>query len=162
MPDPLYARESVWVPFIVDALCGGADSTRGSVVVGHSSGAAAALRLAEAHELAGLVLVAAYDSDLGDELERNSGYFSRPFDWAAIVKHCGFIVQFAGAEDSLVPIQVQRRVAEHITAAAAAAGLPPSQTRYIEVTGEDHFFDYAGFPAQLVESIKAGLSLKVK
>ena len=37
MPDPLYAKESVWVPFITDVL--GADES--AVLVGHSSGAGA-------------------------------------------------------------------------------------------------------------------------
>jgi len=99
MPDPLGARESIWIPHI---LTMGADEN--SIIVGHSSGAAAALRLAEKHKLAGIVLVAAYDSDLGDENERTSGYFSRPFDWSAIKDNCGFIVQFAGSADSLVRI----------------------------------------------------------
>jgi hypothetical protein len=39
MPDPLYAKERVWVPFITDTL--GADDT--AVLIGHSSGAGALL-----------------------------------------------------------------------------------------------------------------------
>jgi hypothetical protein len=78
----------------------------------------------------GLVLVAAYDSDLGDELEAASGYFSRPFDWEAIGRNAGFILQFAGARDRLVPIDVQRRV-------AAALG---SACDYRELPKGDHFF----------------------
>ena len=52
MPDPYYARESAWLPFMADELgCGGA------VIVGHSSGAAAAMRFAETHRVAGLCCV---------------------------------------------------------------------------------------------------------
>lgn len=65
-PDPLYARETQWIPFLKDTL--GADES--TVVIGHSSGAAAAMRLAETTKLRGMVLVSAYKSDLGDSLER--------------------------------------------------------------------------------------------
>jgi hypothetical protein len=92
--------------------------------------AAAALRVAESRKLRGLVLVAAYDDDLGDELERNSGYFSRPFDWAAIAANAGFILQFAGTHDGLVPIAVQRRVAAQLGPACDLREMPR----------RDHFF----------------------
>jgi hypothetical protein len=49
------------------------------------------MRLVEQNKVLGLVLVAAYDDDLGDELERNSGYFSRPWDWHKIRSNAGFI-----------------------------------------------------------------------
>jgi predicted alpha/beta hydrolase family esterase len=146
MPDPLLARESVWLPFIADVL--GADER--SVLVGHSSGAAAALRFAESHKLRGLVLLAAYDSDLGDEDERASGYFSRPFDWQRIAANCSFIVQFAGARDRLVPVSVQRRVSELLGPAV----------EYLEYPRGDHFFAEAGFPEELVSVIERRLSYK--
>ena len=142
MPDPLYAKESLWVPFIKDTL--GADE--GAVLIGHSSGAAAALRVAEKQRLRGLVLVAAYDSDLGDELERASGYFSRPFDWAAVGRNCGFVVQFAGARDGLVPIDVQRRV-------GAALG---DACDYRELPRRDHFF--APPFAELLDAVEGHLA----
>ena len=41
MPDPVYAREEIWVPFIVDTLAGGEAKVQDTVFVGHSSGAAA-------------------------------------------------------------------------------------------------------------------------
>ena len=78
-PDPHVCREKKWIPFINDELGG---SNPESVVVGHSSGAVAALRLAERQKLKGIIVVAGYDSDLGDANERASGYFDRPFDWA--------------------------------------------------------------------------------
>lgn len=42
---------------------------------------------------AGIVLVSAYTSDLGDSLEAASGYFSRPWQWDKIKQNSGFIVQ---------------------------------------------------------------------
>lgn len=93
-PDPHVCREKTWIPFIIDEL-GGSDPE--SVVVGHSSGAVAALRLAEKQKLKGIIVVAGYDSDLGDANERASGYFNRPFDWAAIRANCQFVAAVGGA-----------------------------------------------------------------
>merc|ERR1712232_435112 len=58
MPDPVNARENKWLPFIIDSLAGGVQELHNTIVVGHSSGAAAAMRLAEKHKLRGMVLVA--------------------------------------------------------------------------------------------------------
>jgi len=71
-PDPLYAKESQWIPFLKGPL--GCDEN--TIVIGHSSGAAAAMRLAETLKLKGIVLVSAYKSDLGDSLERVSSFYS--------------------------------------------------------------------------------------
>ena len=105
-PDPLYAHESVWVPFVIDELCNtkshfsiinflneGADEE--TILVGHSSGAVCSLRYIrntpywywhyprtlERTKVKGVVLVSAYKSDLGDHVERESGYFNHPWDW---------------------------------------------------------------------------------
>ena len=43
MPDPLEAKRSIWLPFMIAAL--GCDAS--TVVIGHSSGAVAAMRLLE-------------------------------------------------------------------------------------------------------------------
>ena len=160
MPDPYQAQEAVWVPFIRERLlsAGGAPA----VLVGHSSGAAAALRVAEAQPLAGLVLVAAYDDDLGDALEAASGYFSRKWDWARIRQNCGFIAQFSGRRDSLVPVSVQRRVASSLCLeaadwdAAATDGTLLPRFAYFEDPSGDHFFE-PPFP-QLSVVIEQGLS----
>jgi predicted alpha/beta hydrolase family esterase len=49
MPDPVGARESIWLPFMRNELRVGPDT----VVVGHSSGAAAAMRFCEKERVAG-------------------------------------------------------------------------------------------------------------
>ena len=123
-PDPLYARESIWVPFAVDTL-GLNEST---VLVGHSSGAACALRLMEKYKVRGCVLVSAYHTDLGDDLERASGYFSRPFDWVAMRRNCPWIVQFHSKNDHLVPVKVARDVAQLL-----------QPTEYVERDRDGHF-----------------------
>lgn len=50
-----------------------------TIVVGHSSGAVACMRLLESTRLRGAVLVSACHTDLGDAGERAAGYYSRPW-----------------------------------------------------------------------------------
>ena len=64
MPSPDTAPEALWVPHLLSLGAG-----PGCVLVGHSSGAQAAMRLAERTPLLGLVLVAACVTDLGDAVE---------------------------------------------------------------------------------------------
>ncbi|KAJ3022118.1 putative hydrolase rbbp9, partial [Rhizophlyctis rosea] len=70
--------------------------------------------LAESQPLAGLVLLSAYHSDLGDETERESGYFSRPWNWDAIKQNARWIIQMGSKDDPLVPINEQRTVAKEL------------------------------------------------
>ncbi|KAI8469047.1 MAG: putative hydrolase rbbp9 [Monoraphidium minutum] len=112
MPDPVGARESVWLPFMRGELGCGADT----VVVGHSSGAAAAMRLAEETRVAGLVLVSAYTTDQGDDLEARSGYFNRPWEWSKIRGNAGFVVQFGSTDDPFLPWSEQQEVADGLGA----------------------------------------------
>ena len=132
MPDPHVCRERVWMPFVEEEL----GASPACVVVGHSSGAVAALRLAERRRLRGIVVIAGYDSDLGDANERASGYFDRPFQWDVIRANCGFVACVGGARDSLVDIDIQRRVA------LECLGLEPGKTgaEWLELPNRDHFF----------------------
>ena len=52
-----------------------------TLVVGHSSGAVAAMRYAETHCLAGVFLVGAYTSSLGCAVEQATGYFDGDWRW---------------------------------------------------------------------------------
>nr|XP_048311461.1 serine hydrolase RBBP9 isoform X2 [Myodes glareolus] len=70
MPDPITARESIWLPFMETEL----RCDEKTIIIGHSSGAIAAMRYAETHQVYALILVSAYTSDLGDENERASGF----------------------------------------------------------------------------------------
>ena len=107
MPDPMLARESIWVPFIRDELRAGPDT----VLIGHSSGAEAGMRLLESFQLLGLVLVSACHTDLGDEGERRSGYYSRPWDWAAIRANVQWVLQYHSRDDPFIPVAVAEHVA---------------------------------------------------
>jgi uncharacterized protein len=106
MPDKILARSSKWLPYMQDVL--GADEN--SILIGHSSGAVAAMRYAETHKIFGSVLVAAYHTDLGMVSERMSGYFDQPWDWDAIKANQNWIVQFTSADDPYIPIEEPRHI----------------------------------------------------
>ena len=110
MPDPYVARESIWIPFILNEL----KVDEHTIVIGHSSGAVAALRLLEQQKVLGLVLVSVCHTDLGDENERLSGYFNRPFDWEKICSNANWILQYHSSDDPLIPIYEADFVAEKI------------------------------------------------
>ncbi|XP_026786535.3 serine hydrolase RBBP9 [Pangasianodon hypophthalmus] len=123
MPDPVTARESIWLPFMEKEL----QCDEETVIIGHSSGAAAAMRYSETHKVFGIILVGAYTSDLGDENERASGYFSRPWEWERIRANVKHIVQFGSTDDPFLPWEEQQEVAD---------GLKPELHKY---TDRGHF-----------------------
>ena len=110
MPDPVGAKESIWLPFMKDEL----KVDVHTIIVGHSSGAAAAMRFAETNKVRGIILVSAYTSDLGDDLERKSGYFNRPWKWQKIKENFGWISQFASEDDPFLPWEEQMEVAKNL------------------------------------------------
>jgi len=127
-PDPVEAKRSIWLPFMLDTLRVAADT----VLVGHSSGAEAAMRLAEENIVGGLVLVSACHTDLDDEGERASGYYppsGGPWNWEAIRKNCGWILQFHSRDDSHVPVGEGRFVSKEL------------RSEYTELDGHSHFFE---------------------
>jgi hypothetical protein len=92
------------------------------------------MRLAEDTPFLGCVLVAACHTDLGDEHERLSGYYSRPWYThitimlSALVRNCGlvcrqweqiksntkWILQYHSLDDRLIPIAEADHVAAHL------------------------------------------------
>lgn len=121
-PDNFLARESYWVPFLSEL---GADKE--TILIGHSSGAIAAMRYAEKNPLLGSVLVGSYHTDMGMATEKESGYFDRPWDWKAIKDHQKWILQFASTNDPWIPIEEARFVHEKL------------QTDYHEFEDKGHF-----------------------
>lgn len=73
------------------------------------------MRILENHKVLGVVLVSAYYTDLGDSLERGSGYFNRPFDWDKMKSNAKWIIQFHSKDDHLVPVTEARHVHENVT-----------------------------------------------
>ncbi|KAJ1383845.1 hypothetical protein B484DRAFT_410999 [Ochromonadaceae sp. CCMP2298] len=89
-PDPYVAKESEWVPYLKNEI--GVDDH--TILIGHSSGVLAAMRLMEHTKVLGAILVSAAHTDLGDENERASGYFDRPWEWDKMVTNSKFIHVF--------------------------------------------------------------------
>jgi predicted alpha/beta hydrolase family esterase len=132
-PDPDKARSSIWLPFIEEL---GADEQ--TILIGHSSGAVAAMRYAESHSILGSVLVSACYTDLGEASERVSGYYDAPWDWAAIKSNQRWILQFASPDDPYIPVTEPRFIQKQLG------------SKYFELPGRGHFQD-----ATLPELIKA-------
>ena len=109
-PDNDLARKEYWLPFIEKKL----KSDPNSILIGHSSGAIAAMRYAEKHRLIGTVLVGAYHSDLGFPKEKASGYFDEPWDWKAIKNNQQWVLQFASTDDPWIPIEEPRFIHEQL------------------------------------------------
>jgi uncharacterized protein len=131
-----------WLPFIQDEL--GADED--SIIVGHSTGAVAAMRYAETHRIFGSVLVAPHYTDLGIYAEKRSGYFTEPWDWEAIKANQNWIAQFAETNDPYIPIEESRHIHEQL------------DTDYKEGTRRGHFQDYVF--TELVRVVKEKLALE--
>lgn len=107
MPDPCTARESIWIPFMHNEM----KCDENTIIIGHSSGAEAAMRYAETYKVKGIILVSACHTDLGDENEKASGYYNRPWEWEKIKENTGFIVQFGSTDDPFIPWSEQDHVA---------------------------------------------------
>lgn len=135
-PDPHKCRESIWIPFVRTKI----ENPSETVIVGHSSGAACAMRLLEQYgkedtaqtPIHTCILIAAAYTDLDDDDERESEYFNRPWDWEAMKKGCNTpIVLFHGTNDPLIPVSEARYIAQQLT---------PTYCDYRERKGKSHFF----------------------
>ena len=116
MPDPLAARRRIWLPFMLADL--GCDAS--TVVIGHSSGAVAAMRLLEDHELAGALLVSACHTDLGMASEQAAGYYppsGGPWQWDAMQRNAGGnLCVLHSDDDPFIPLQEAEHVAKSLAA----------------------------------------------
>ncbi|XP_035689208.1 serine hydrolase RBBP9-like [Branchiostoma floridae] len=136
MPDPVMARENIWIPFMREEL----QCDERTIVIGHSSGAEAAMRYAEQYQVFGIVLVSACVTDLGDENERASGYYSRPWQWDKVKANTRWVVQFGSRDDPFIPWEEQQQVAQGLS------------TELHKFANRGHFMSY-DFP-ELVEVVK--------
>jgi len=110
MPDPMSARRSIWIPHMKNYF--GVDKS--TIIIGHSSGAEAAMRFAEQYEVLGLVLVSACHTDLGVSSETISGYYDGEWLWEKIKQNSKFIVQFGSSDDPFIPIEEMEHVAKNL------------------------------------------------
>lgn len=98
-PDSVMARKKYWIPFLKDNL----EANSSTILVGHSSGAVAAMKFAEENKLLGSLLVSPCYTDLGVELEKQSGYFDEPWQWDKIRSNQKFIALFYSKDDPFIP-----------------------------------------------------------
>jgi predicted alpha/beta hydrolase family esterase len=139
-PDNVRARASIWLPHL-ETL--GADEE--TILIGHSSGALAAMRFAETHRLAGSVLVGVCHTDLGDAFERASGFYAAPWQWERIHENQPWIAIFGSADDPHIPVAEPRFVAAQL------------RCSYFEFTDRGHFVDQRQFP-EIVEVVRKKLA----
>ncbi len=104
-PDNVKARARFWLPFLEEL---GADEH--TILIGHSSGAVAAMRFAETHTILGSVSVSVCCSDLGDSGEAASGYYAAPWQWERIRANQQWIAIYNSTDDPHIPIAQPRYV----------------------------------------------------
>ena len=151
-PDPNRARREKWLPFIRSKAEEASPSNPSNVIlVGHSSGAQAALRYAEEYPIMVAVLVSATYSDLGDSGERASGYYpqknkngdvTNPYKFDEMKKNCPRWYQFHSDDDPFIPLREAEQIRD---------GLGLTDT-YFMLPGRSHFFE--GFP-ELIEIVSS-------
>ena len=146
MPDNVLAREKYWLPFLKDKL----HADKNTILVGHSSGAVAAMRYAENNKIYGSVLVGACHTDLGMKEERIAGYYNRPWQWDKIKASQNWIIQFHSTDDPFIPVDEARYVHKRLN------------SEYTEATDEGHYGgggrEKLQFP-ELISAIKKKLKL---
>lgn len=122
-PDRELARQEYWIPFLHDDL----NANEHTILIGHSSGAVAAMRYAEKYPILGSVIVSAYHTDLGMETEKFSGYFSEIWNWDKIRANQKFISVIASQDDPWIPITEPRYIQSKL------------ECEYHEFTNQGHF-----------------------
>lgn len=137
MPDSIIARSEYWLPFLRDYVKAG----KNDVIIGWSSGAVAAMRYAEENRLLGSVLVSPCYTDLGDELEKESGYYEQPWKWDRIRANQKHIALLWGDDDPYIP----QSEFEHI-----AGQLHPTE---MKIHNGGHFIERQNFP-ELLQYVK--------
>lgn len=133
MPDSIIARAEYWLPFLEEHVQAGEND----VLVGWSSGAVAAMRYAENHRLKGSVLISPCYTDLGDDMEKQSGYYDAPWQWKQIKSNQESIGLIWGDDDPFIPQTEFEFIAER---------LDPTR---IKVREGGHFIERSEFPELL-------------
>ncbi len=135
-PDPVLASMKHWLPFLHEL---GADEN--TILVGHSSGAVAAMRYAENNKIFGTVLIGACYTDLGLQNEKDAGYYDAPWQWEKIKNNQNWIIQFHSTDDPFISTDEARFIHEQLS------------TEYYEFNNYGHFIDRKEFP-ELIEAVK--------
>lgn len=137
MPDSVIARSEYWLPFLKEHVKVG----ERDVIIGHSSGAVAAMRYAEDNKILGSVLTSPCYTDTGDELEKQSGYYDKPWQWEKIKSNQDKIALIWGDDDPYIPQDEFEFIAKQLN---------PTQ---IKISGGKHFIEQNDFP-ELLQYVK--------
>lgn len=143
MPDSIIARSEYWLPFLKEHVKAGQDD----VIIGWSSGAVAAMRYAEKNHIQGSILVSPCYTDLGDALERQSGYYNTPWQWDKIKASQAKIALISGDNDPYIPQDEFDFIATQLNA------------NHIKVKNGKHFIERMEFP-ELLAYIKVNYLTK--
>lgn len=137
MPDSIIARAQYWLPFLKEHARVGEDD----VIIGWSSGAVAAMRYAEENRIKGSVLISPCYTDLDDELEKQSGYFDKPWQWEKIKSNQENIALIWGDDDPYIAQSEFEFIASQLDPTC------------VKVSGGKHFIERTEFP-ELLEYLK--------
>jgi len=137
-PDSIIAREKYWIPFLKDYL----QADKNTLLIGHSSGAVAAMRYAEKNNIFASILVSPCYTDLGSEEERMSGWYDKPWDWELIKKNQNKIALLYSKDDFVIPVKEFEHIREHL-----------SPDIVVEFEDKGHFVNQTEFP-ELVDVVK--------
>ena len=95
---------------VIDTLKNEFNCDENTIIIGHSSGAQACLRYAELYKALGLVLVTPYITHMGNEHEKESGYFDFPWNPNAIHDNVKWIIQFSSDTDPFISYNEQSQI----------------------------------------------------
>ena len=137
-PDSIIARAKYWLPFLQNYIKAGEND----VLVGWSSGANAVMRYAEQYKIKGSVLVAPCYTDLGDELEKQSGYYDTPWNFASMKQNQEQVALFYSDNDEFIPVGEFESIAMQ---------LQPEVHKFV---GKGHFMNQETFPELLEYIVK--------
>ncbi len=132
-PDSVKARAKYWLPYLKEYVNAGEND----VIVGWSSGAVAAMRYAETNKILGSVLISPCHTDLGDEMEKISGYYDHPWNWEAIKKNQDKIALIYGDDDPYIPQDQFEFIARKLN------------PEVVVIKDAKHFIEYKEFPQLL-------------
>ncbi len=135
MPDSVIARADYWLPFLKDHV----KVSTNDVIIGWSSGAVAAMRYAEANSILGSVLISPCYTDLGDELERQSGYYDDPWRWQRIKENQQHIALIWGDDDPYIPQAEFEHIAKELLPHTLTV---PGGRHFVERTEFTEVLDY--------------------
>lgn len=137
-PDSIIARAKYWLPFLKDHIKAGEND----VLVGWSSGAVATMRYSEKNKILGSVLIGPCYTDLGEELERQSGYYADPWNWENIKFNQTNIALIYGDNDPFIPQEQFEFIAEKL------------KPNVIKIPNGKHFSEQNTFPEVLEYILK--------